>query len=115
MPKLFYNPFQPVAKRVVVFQRESTVKKRPIGVLFETRSILPLPLLLPLDFYLPIPYFSSQFRDVGTPTVEEGERIRGGEEEYLFRRARIFEQVPPPLHIREQHGTFDLRGHRGIP
>lgn len=47
--------------------------------------------------------------------MEEGERIRGGEEEYLFRRARIFEQIPPPLHIREQHGTFDLRGHRGIP
>lgn len=43
VPKLFYNPFQPVAKSVV-FQRKSTVKKKkkkkPIGVLFETRSTL---------------------------------------------------------------------------
>lgn len=118
MPKLFYNPFQPVAKSVV-FQRKSTVKKKKRkknqSEFYSKHDRPSQDPLLPFDFYLPIPYFSSQFRDIETPAVEgrRGERIRRA----LVPSSTHFRTGPPPPshHIREQHGTFDLRGHRGIP
>lgn len=107
----------PTVAKSVVFQRKSTVKKKKRkknqSEFYSKHDRPSQDPLLPFDFYLPIPYFSSQFRDIETPAVEgrRGERIRRA----LVPSSTHFRTGPPSHHIREQHGTFDLRGHRGIP
>lgn len=113
---------QPVPNHVVVFQRKSTVKKKkrkkPIGVLFrntiDSHRRSPSPSIFIFPSLIPHHSFATSRR--------RPSRVRGGE---CIRRAL----VPSSTHFRtgssshNRHttsvnnirGTFDLRGHRGIP
>lgn len=95
VPKLFYNPFQPVAKSVV-FQRKSTVKKKKekkTNRSFIRNTIDPLRILSSPSIFISPSLIShhSFATSRRRPSRGGGESVLG---ERLFRRARIFEQVP---------------------